>query len=128
MCMLCNTLKDNTRVCFKKKKYCISQICIPKENDPNGPSELQQQEHQRQHQNRQHQNIAQGRARRKVAKMVLSFVVLFAICFFPMHVFFFWFYFTPSSSEDYNIYWHSFRILGQLANFNSNQSNYRVNY
>jgi len=89
-------------------------IFAPKENEQCSTSEPQQHEHQRNQYDRQHQQKAQGRARRKVAKMVLSFVVLFAICFFPMHVFFLWFYFNPNSSEDYNEYWHSFRIIGQL--------------
>ena len=39
-------------------------------------------------------------------------MVLFAICFLPMHVFFLWFYFDPNSFENYNVYWHILKIIG----------------
>lgn len=51
-------------------------------------------------------------ARKKVAKMVMAFVIIFAICFFPQHVFMLWFYINPNSQQDYNTFWHYFRILG----------------
>ena len=44
--------------------------------------------------------------------MVLSFVVLFAVCFLPNHVFFMWFHFHPDSHDLYNQFWHVFRIIG----------------
>lgn len=59
----------------------------------------------------------QIRARRKVAKTVLAFVVVFAVCFFPQHVFMLWFYFAPTSGEDYNDFWHYLRIVGFCLSF-----------
>ncbi|XP_018309094.1 neuropeptide CCHamide-1 receptor [Mycetomoellerius zeteki] len=56
--------------------------------------------------------IKQIQARKKLAKMVMAFVIIFAVCFFPQHVFMLWFYFNPTSQTDYNIFWHYFRILG----------------
>ncbi|XP_045034974.1 neuropeptide CCHamide-2 receptor isoform X1 [Daphnia magna] len=60
----------------------------------------------------QHQQPNQNRARRKLAKMVLSFVVLFAVCFLPIHVYFMWFYFNPNSEAEYNAFWHALKIFG----------------
>lgn len=51
-------------------------------------------------------------ARKKVAIMVLAFVMIFAVCFFPQRVFMLWFYYSPDSESDYNEFWHAFRILG----------------
>lgn len=49
-----------------------------------------------------------------------SFVVLFAVCFLPMHVYFIWFYFDPNSQENYNAFWHALKIVGfVLAYINS---------
>ncbi|XP_014475319.1 PREDICTED: gastrin-releasing peptide receptor-like [Dinoponera quadriceps] len=56
--------------------------------------------------------VKQVLARKKVAKMVMAFVIIFAICFFPQHVFMLWFYINPTAEEDYNAFWHYFRILG----------------
>ncbi|KAG5318077.1 CCH1R protein, partial [Pseudoatta argentina] len=56
--------------------------------------------------------MKQVQARKKVAKMVMAFVIVFAVCFFPQHIFMLWFYFNPTSQTDYNIFWHYFRILG----------------
>jgi len=55
----------------------------------------------------------QIRARRKVAKTVLAFVVVFAVCFFPHHVFALWFHWCPTAHQDYNAFWHYFRIVGK---------------
>lgn len=52
------------------------------------------------------------KARKKVAKMVMAFVIVFAVCFFPQHVFMLWFYIHPTAQQDYNDFWHYFRILG----------------
>jgi hypothetical protein len=41
-----------------------------------------------------------------------SFVVLFAICFLPMHIFFLWFYFDPDVWSNYNQNWHIVKIIG----------------
>jgi hypothetical protein len=49
--------------------------------------------------------------------MVLSLAVLFAVCFFPNHVFFIWFYFHPNSHDSYNYFWHYFRIVGFCLSF-----------
>ncbi|KYN04927.1 Neuromedin-B receptor [Cyphomyrmex costatus] len=56
--------------------------------------------------------IKQIQARKKVAKMVMAFVIVFAVCFFPQHVFMLWFYIHPTAQKDYNAFWHYFRILG----------------
>lgn len=47
-----------------------------------------------------------------MAKMVMAFVIVFAVCFFPQHVFMLWFYIHPTAQQDYNDFWHYFRILG----------------
>lgn len=56
--------------------------------------------------------VKQVKARKKVAKMVMAFVIVFAVCFFPQHVFMLWFYIHPTAQQDYNVFWHYFRILG----------------
>lgn len=56
--------------------------------------------------------MRQVRARKKVAKTVLAFVLVFAVCFLPNHVFMLWFYNNPRSTEEYNIFWHVLRIVG----------------
>lgn len=56
--------------------------------------------------------VRQVRARKKVAKTVLAFVLVFAVCFLPNHVFMLWFYNNPRSTEEYNIFWHVLRIVG----------------
>ncbi|PSN48337.1 Neuropeptide CCHamide-1 receptor [Blattella germanica] len=60
----------------------------------------------------------QVRARKKVAKMVLAFVIIFAVCFFPQHVFMIWFYSDQmAAQESYNGFWHTFRIIGFCLSF-----------
>ncbi|KAG8327029.1 Neuropeptide CCHamide-1 receptor [Homalodisca vitripennis] len=54
----------------------------------------------------------QIKARKKVAKTVLAFVIIFAVCFFPNHVFFLWFYFSSDPEANYNAFWHHLRIVG----------------
>ncbi|XP_029660843.1 neuropeptide CCHamide-1 receptor-like [Formica exsecta] len=56
--------------------------------------------------------VKQVQARKKVAKMVMAFVIVFAVCFLPQHVFKLWFYIYPTAQMDYNAFWHYFRILG----------------
>jgi hypothetical protein len=47
-------------------------------------------------------------------------VVLFAVCFLPIHVFFLWFYFHPKALQQYNSFWHTLKIAGfVLAYINS---------
>ncbi|XP_063386616.1 neuropeptide CCHamide-1 receptor-like [Cydia fagiglandana] len=59
----------------------------------------------------------QMRARRKVALTVLAFVLVFAACFLPSHVFMMWFYYCPTAQEDYNGWWHALRIIGFCFSF-----------
>lgn len=54
----------------------------------------------------------QIQARKKVAKMVLAFVIIFIVCFLPYHIFMLWFHFYPSSQDEYDNFWHNFRIIG----------------
>lgn len=48
-------------------------------------------------------------ARLKVAKVVLSFVIIFIICWLPRHIYLFWYHFDES---EYNMFWHVFKIAG----------------
>lgn len=59
----------------------------------------------------------QVRARRKVAKMVLAFVIIFAVCFLPINVFTLWWHLDPLSEDHYDITWHSIRIVGFCLSF-----------
>ncbi|XP_014215840.1 neuropeptide CCHamide-2 receptor-like [Copidosoma floridanum] len=59
----------------------------------------------------------QIKARKKVGKMVICFVIIFFICFLPYHVFMLWFHFYPLSNDNYNDYWHAFRIVGFCLSF-----------
>lgn len=52
----------------------------------------------------------QLRTRRKVAKIVLIFVFIFAVCLLPTNVFLLWYYVFPSGS--YTAFWHAVRIIG----------------
>ncbi|KAG7312061.1 Neuropeptide CCHamide-1 receptor [Plutella xylostella] len=61
--------------------------------------------------------VRQMRARRKVALTVLAFVLVFAACFLPSHVFMMWFYYCPSAQDDYNGWWHALRIVGFCMSF-----------
>lgn len=62
-------------------------------------------------------HMKQLRSRFKVAKIVLAFVVIFAVCFFPSHVFLIWYYFDPNSNDNYNDFWHSCKIIGYVLFF-----------
>ncbi|XP_029653977.1 neuropeptide CCHamide-1 receptor-like [Octopus sinensis] len=46
--------------------------------------------------------------RMKVAKAVLSFVVLFAICWLPRHIYLFWYFYFD---EEFNPFWMMFKIV-----------------
>lgn len=59
----------------------------------------------------------QIRARKKVAKMVLAFVIIFILCFLPYHIFSLWFHFDPRSEEMYDEFWNAFRITGFCLSF-----------
>lgn len=54
----------------------------------------------------------QIKARKKVAFTVLIFVLVFAVCFLPNHVFLLFFYYHPEAEEHYNAFWHYLRIIG----------------
>ncbi|VVC40455.1 Bombesin receptor-like,G protein-coupled receptor, rhodopsin-like,GPCR, rhodopsin-like, 7TM [Cinara cedri] len=56
--------------------------------------------------------MRQVRARKKVAKTVLAFVLVFAVCFLPNHIFLLWFYNNPKAQEEFNAFWNVFRITG----------------
>ncbi|CAG5119655.1 unnamed protein product, partial [Candidula unifasciata] len=58
-----------------------------------------------------HRQIA---ARKKVARVVLSFVIIFIICWLPRHIFQLWYYFDTS---DFNEFWHVFKITGFCLQF-----------
>ncbi|XP_065368195.1 neuropeptide CCHamide-1 receptor [Calliphora vicina] len=70
-----------------------------------------------------HGAVRQVRARRKVALTVLAFVVIFGICFLPIHVFMLWFYYWPSAQQDYNYFWHVLRIVGFCLSFANSCAN-----
>ncbi|XP_011206046.2 neuropeptide CCHamide-2 receptor [Bactrocera dorsalis] len=63
------------------------------------------------------QSRSQARARRYVARMVVSFVVIFFGCFFPYHVFELWFHLNPTAVDDFDDFWHAVRIIGFCASF-----------
>lgn len=52
-----------------------------------------------------------------MAKTVLAFVLTFAVCFLPHHVFMLWFYNYPKSTDEYNTFWHVLRIVGFCLTF-----------
>ncbi|XP_029660851.1 neuropeptide CCHamide-2 receptor-like isoform X1 [Formica exsecta] len=61
----------------------------------------------------------QIRARRRVSRMVMCFIIVFVICFLPYHVFMLWFHFSPTSRDDYDNFWHTFRIIGFCLSFSN---------
>jgi 7 transmembrane receptor (rhodopsin family) len=54
-------------------------------------------------------------ARKKVARIVLSFVVVFIICWLPRHVWYFWYHFDEYG--EYNMFWHIFKIAAFCLSF-----------
>lgn len=62
-------------------------------------------------------HLKQMKARAKVAKIALAFVLLFAVCFFPNHVFMMWYYFAPDAPSRYNSFWHVWKIFGYVMTF-----------
>ncbi|KAL1489190.1 hypothetical protein ABEB36_014123 [Hypothenemus hampei] len=63
------------------------------------------------------QGIAQAKARKHVARMVLIFVLLFFICFLPNHVYRLWYHLNPNSGADYNAWWHYLKMIGFCLSF-----------
>lgn len=55
------------------------------------------------------QQQRQIEARFKVAKVVLSFVVLFVICWLPRHVFTLWYAYD---TEGFTLFWYIFKVIG----------------
>nr|XP_018898508.1 PREDICTED: neuropeptide CCHamide-1 receptor-like [Bemisia tabaci] len=60
---------------------------------------------------------AQIQARKKVAKIVLIFVIIFSLCFLPYHIYMLWYYLHPTSNCDYNLFWHVLKIVGFSFSF-----------
>jgi len=60
------------------------------------------------------QVVKQTEARKKVAKVVLSFVVVFMLCWMPRHVYLMWYHFDPG---EYNLFWHVFKLFGFCMTF-----------
>ncbi|KAG8337331.1 hypothetical protein J6590_026296 [Homalodisca vitripennis] len=50
--------------------------------------------------------------RKKSAVIALALVIIFIICFFPMRFVMMWTYYNPYWMDDYNVFWHFFRIIG----------------
>lgn len=53
-------------------------------------------------------------ARKKVARIVLSFVFIFVLCWLPRYVYLLWFHFDV---EEFNDFWNVFKILGFCLTF-----------
>ncbi|XP_071647120.1 neuromedin-B receptor-like [Temnothorax longispinosus] len=64
-------------------------------------------------------HVEQIKARRRVGKMVVCFIIVFVICFLPYHIFMLWFHFCPTARDDYDDYWHVFRIIGFCLSFSN---------
>ncbi|XP_011878938.1 PREDICTED: gastrin-releasing peptide receptor-like [Vollenhovia emeryi] len=64
-------------------------------------------------------HIEQIRARRRVGKMVVCFIIVFVICFLPYHIFMLWYHFCPTAESDYDYFWHAFRIIGFCLSFSN---------
>ncbi len=60
------------------------------------------------------QNTTQMKAQKKIAHIVLSFIVIFVFCWLPRHVYMFWYFFDPA---EYNLFWHIFKITGFCLSF-----------
>ena len=56
----------------------------------------------------------QMETRKKVAKVVLSFVAIFVACWLPRHVYLLWYHYDPGL---YNMFWHVFKIVGFCMSF-----------
>ena len=53
-------------------------------------------------------------ARIKVAKVVLSFVILFIICWLPRHIYLLWFHW---SEGDFTLFWYVFKTVGYCLTY-----------
>ncbi|CAK9290550.1 unnamed protein product [Gordionus sp. m RMFG-2023] len=59
----------------------------------------------------------QMESRKKIAKMVLIFILLFLVCWLPYHIFNMWFFFNPNALNQYNYFWHSLKLLGFIFSY-----------
>ncbi|KYN04928.1 Neuromedin-B receptor [Cyphomyrmex costatus] len=59
----------------------------------------------------------QIKARKRVGKMVVCFIIIFVICFLPYHIYVLWFHFNPTATDDFNSYWNAFRVFGFCLSF-----------
>ncbi|KAJ1521392.1 hypothetical protein ONE63_003067 [Megalurothrips usitatus] len=59
----------------------------------------------------------QVKARRKVARTVLAFVLVYWVCFTPHQIFALWFHCHPGAERDYGAGWHYFRIFAFCLKF-----------
>ncbi|KAE8751607.1 CCHamide Receptor [Frankliniella occidentalis] len=60
----------------------------------------------------------QVRARRKVARVVLAFVLVFWVCFTPHHIYALWYHCLATDvNEEYGPEWHYFRIFAFCLKF-----------
>ncbi|KAK3851956.1 hypothetical protein Pcinc_041433, partial [Petrolisthes cinctipes] len=69
--------------------------------------------------NSHHSFDRQLKTRKKVAKIVLCFVIIFAVCFLPTHVFLLWFYLQDqhTAQANFNLFWHLVRVVGFCLSF-----------
>ena len=56
----------------------------------------------------------QLQARKKVAKLVLSFVIIFFLCWLPRQIYLMWYQF---SDDPFNLFWMIFKIIGFCLSF-----------
>jgi gastrin-releasing peptide receptor len=61
--------------------------------------------------------IRQAEARKKIAKLVLTIVVLFCICWLPRHIYLVWFH-CPFPGE-YNLFWHIWKVTAYCLCFSN---------
>ena len=62
----------------------------------------------------QSQANRQMETRKKVAKVVLSFVAIFVVCWLPRHIYILWYHLDDGM---YNMFWHIFKFFGFCLSF-----------
>ena len=62
--------------------------------------------------------VRQQEARRKIAKLVLTIVILFAVCWLPRHVYLVWFQ-CPAIPGEYNMFWHVWKMMAYCLCFSN---------
>ncbi|KAG5679452.1 hypothetical protein PVAND_009017 [Polypedilum vanderplanki] len=60
---------------------------------------------------------SQAQNRRHVARMVIVFILVFVICFYPHWMFQLWFQLSENAEENYDMTWHIIRIVGFCLSF-----------